>query len=93
MLVKSNDLFFASADMGLALYRDGMPITGDVTEMVYLWDAGTEVNEVPGFGPNQPINQTELTIPVDEMGHVMMVDDGFHYPAVNRFLKVTVGVE
>jgi hypothetical protein len=93
MLVKSNDLFFAPSDMGLPLFSNGMPVSGDVTEMVYLWDAGTEVNEAPGFGPNQPINQTDATMPTEEMGHVMMVDDGFFYPAVNRFLKVTISVE
>jgi len=30
-----------------------MPTSGEVTGDVMLWDAGTEVNEAPGAGPNQ----------------------------------------
>lgn len=93
MLVKSNDLFFSPMDKGLALFSNGTPVVGDVTDSIHLWDAGTEVNEVPGFGPNQPLNQTDSTAPITEMGQVMMVDDGFFYPEVNRFLQVTISIE
>src|SRR6516162_9260428 len=43
MFAQSNDLFYAR----------GKPIRGDVTSQILLWDAGTEVNEEPGLGPNQ----------------------------------------
>ena len=49
MFVPSNDLFFAPDEAGIALF-DGanLPIAGDVTSQVMLWDAGTEVNQEPG---------------------------------------------
>jgi len=41
MFAQSNDLFYAPDDAGISLYDDtGNPITGDITSMVYLWDAG-----------------------------------------------------
>lgn len=57
MFVFSNDAFFAPDGMGIELF-DGAdnPVYGDVTNQVLLWDAGTEVNEGPGSGPNQPAN-------------------------------------
>jgi len=59
MLVQSNDLFVAPADTGIALFdADGMPIHGNVAAQFPLWDAGTEVNEAPGMGPNQAPRQT-----------------------------------
>ncbi|MBT4512831.1 MAG: hypothetical protein HOC20_11565, partial [Chloroflexi bacterium] len=48
MFVQSNDLFYAPGENGIALFSNGSPISGDVTGMVYLWDAGTELNEEPG---------------------------------------------
>ena len=58
MYVQSNDLFYAFDETGLALYdADGNPVTGDVTASIDLWDAGTEVNEEPGVGANQPPRQ------------------------------------
>ena len=41
MFVQSNDWFFAPGPGGIALFdADGNPLTGDVTDRVYLWDAG-----------------------------------------------------
>ena len=42
MYVQSNDLFLAPGDTGIALFIDEQPISGDVTALVRLWDAGTE---------------------------------------------------
>ena len=54
MFVASNDWFFAPGEKGIALFdEEGNPIRGDVTDQIRLWDAGTEVNEEPGVGPNQ----------------------------------------
>ena len=58
MFVQSNDLFFAPGAMGIALFEDGSPIKGDITDQVMLWDAGTEVNQEPGTGADQPMNQS-----------------------------------
>lgn len=50
MQANSNDWFFAPDGGGIDLF-DGMnPITGDVTDQVIFWDAGTE-EENPAFWP------------------------------------------
>ena len=88
MYVASNDLFFAPEDEGLALYDDnGDALTGDITSSFILWDAGTEVNEEPGVGPNQPMNQSGPNTGMDENGTVWTIDqvgDGFTYPAADE---------
>lgn len=56
MFVKSNDLFYAPSDDGIALFVNNTAISGDITAQIMLWDAGTEVNEEPGMGANQPLN-------------------------------------
>ncbi|HKQ18721.1 MAG TPA: spondin domain-containing protein, partial [Candidatus Eisenbacteria bacterium] len=54
MFGQSNDLFYAPAEAGIALFDGkGRAVSGDMTAKLELWDAGTEVNEEPGFGPNQ----------------------------------------
>ncbi len=90
MFVKSNDLFIAPSDAGLALYDGDMPLTGNITSMLNLWDAGTEVNEEPGSGPNQPMSQSAPNTGMDENGVVHLVNDGFTYPALNEVIKATI---
>lgn len=50
----SNDGFYATGDDGLSVYSGGSPITGDITSEITLWDAGTQVNQMPG--PDNPHN-------------------------------------
>jgi hypothetical protein len=58
MFVQSNDLFYAPAEGGIALYDgDGMPLEGDITDQLLLWDAGTEINQEPGLGADQAPRQ------------------------------------
>lgn len=91
MLVQTNDLFFAPPPEGIALFPDGQPLTGDVTSMVMLWDAGTEVNEKPGVGLFQAPRQLELNTGEDEMGMVRLLDDEmFTYPETGQVIRVTV---
>lgn len=53
MFGQSNDLFYSN-DRPIALFTsDGKPVSGEMTAQLSLWDAGTEVNEEPGLGPNQ----------------------------------------
>ena len=90
MFVQSNDLFIAPPDEGLALYDGDTPLTGDITGMLLLWDAGTEVNEEPGVGPNQPPRQSGPNTGMDENGTVHLVNDGFTYPALSDVIAVSV---
>jgi hypothetical protein len=83
MFAQSNDLFDAS----------GKPIRGDVTSQILLWDAGTEVNEEPGLGPNQaPLQAAPNTGPAENgvVRPITEVKDGFHYPTVPQVLRVTI---
>jgi hypothetical protein len=57
MFVQSNDWFFAPAPTGIALFDGAEPVTGEITDMIALWDAGTEVDETPGEGANQAPRQ------------------------------------
>lgn len=89
MFVQSNDLFYGFADTGLALYdSDGNAITGDVTAEVDLWDAGTEVNEMPGTGMNQPPRQGDPNTGMTENGTVQIVNDAFTYPTNSDVIQV-----
>lgn len=107
MFVQSNDLFYAFQPGGLDLYENGTPIgmngPADVTDELALWDAGTEVDQSPGEGADQPPRQsggdtgteengviTQLT---DTDGDGMLENDGFEYPAVENVVRVTVESE
>lgn len=92
MLVESNDLFYTFDDNGIPLFKNGSPVSGDVTQSISLWDAGTEVNEYPGAGMNQPLRGGAMT-GADENGNVMMVNDGFIYPSVDEAIKVTIELQ
>ena len=106
MFVASNDLFFAPLGSGIRLYDDhGDPIHGDITDQVFLWDAGTEVNEEPG-GPNQPPSQAGPDTGEDENGVVLLLDsvnkdkNGLVvpnietcYPLVKKAIKVMISNE
>ncbi len=67
MFTASNDAFYSFDEEGFFLFEpDGDPVSGDVTNKIWLWDAGTERNEPPFMGENQPkmppmINQGEAT--------------------------------
>ncbi len=89
MLVQSNDVFVAPEDGGIALFDANQnPVTGDVTAMVSLWDAGTEVNEEPGVGDNQAPRQSAPNTGGDENGNVRLLDDGYRYGAVSGLVRV-----
>lgn len=99
MFVQSNDLFFAPSDEGIDLFGSAgskitstsvKAISGDITDQIMLWDGGTEVNEEPGFGPNQAPRQPAPNTGPTENGVVRLVDDGFSYPAVNQLIEVTI---
>lgn len=91
MFVQSNDLFIGPDQNGLALYaEDGAAKTGDITEYIRLWDAGTEVNEEPGMGPNQAPRQSGPNTGTIENGVVQLVNDAFVYPPTNESVEITL---
>lgn len=94
MFGQSNDLFLAPDDRGIQLFDSkGDVMSGDITSLVYLWDAGTEVNQEPGLGPDQAPRQAAPNTGASERKPVQLVKDvkdGFTYPKVSQVLRVTV---
>ncbi len=90
MFVQSNDLFLAPDDRGIALFVNGAAIDGNITDQVMLWDAGTEVNEYPGVGPNQPMRQGGPNTGPNENGTIRLVDDGYIYLDELETVRVTL---
>jgi hypothetical protein len=90
MFGQSNDLFYSN-DRPIALFdAAGKPVRGDMTAQLSLWDAGTEVNEEPGLGPNQGPRQTSPDAGVAEHQSVAHVRDQFTYPKTSGVLKMTI---
>ena len=94
MLAQSNDMFFAPDEAGIGLFDgDGNAISGDVSDQVDLWDAGTEINQPIGEGDEQAPRQAGPNTGADEMGVVQLVsnlDDGLSYPAASDIIAVTL---
>lgn len=91
MFGQSNDLFYAPTGEGLALFdAEGKALTGDVTSRLILWDAGTEVNQEPGLGPDQAPRQGAPNTGTPEHGTVGRVSDAYTYPSVAQVIRVTV---
>lgn len=88
---QSNDLFYSPNERGIALFdKSGKAISGDITNQFILWDAGTEINEEPGFGPNQGPRQGGMNIGPNENGVVTAVVDGWSYPRTSEVLRITI---
>jgi hypothetical protein len=92
---QSNDLFFSTNELGIDLFdAKDKPLEGDITRYLFLYDAGTEVNEEPGFGPNQGPRQSGMNVGPNENGIVTPVLDGkWAYPSVASTIRVTLSVD
>ena len=91
MFGQSNDLFYAPKGGSMALFdKAGRPILGDRTAEVALYDAGTEVNQVPGVGPDQGPRQKTWRQGELEHGTVWPVRDAWAYPPTAEAIRVTV---
>lgn len=90
MFGQSNDWFYAPGEKGIALWDSkGMPISGDVTSQLMLWNAGTEVDEEPGVGANQGPRQKAANTGPAENGKVGPAK-GYAVPPVQQVIKVTI---
>jgi len=91
---QSNDLFYGTNELGIDLFdAKDKPLSGDITNCLFLYDAGTEVNEEPGFGPNQGPRQSGPNTGLDENGIVRPVLDQYVYPTVAGTIRVTITPE
>ena len=94
MFIQSNDLFYAPDPTGIPLFEDGVPVVGDVTEQVRLWDASTEGDQQPGTGPDQAPRQDALdTGPADDNSSTVQPvsgvnAEGYSYPDTGDVIRV-----
>ena len=94
MFVQSNDLFFGPKGSGIALFdTGGRAMHGKVTGQVALYDAGTEINQAPGAGPDQAPRQARPNTGEAERVAIDFVAgrrDGFVYPPVAAVIEVEI---
>jgi 6-phosphogluconolactonase (cycloisomerase 2 family) len=98
MVVESNDVFLAFEPMGVPLLNElGQPrsaeaVNADIDRELDVWDAGTEANEVPGAGTNQPVRQAGAdTGPADPDDTVRIYSDATNDLADNQGTPGTLG--
>jgi len=94
MYVPSNDLF-VSPDPPIDLFDGDEPVSGDVTDTIGLFDAGTELNGRPGFdpvsAPLQANNGGPAAGPVEGVVHpINLTNDGFDYAGASDVAQITV---
>ena len=80
----SNDLFYGPSDEGIALFDGDTPTTGNITNLISLWDVGTEVNHAPASGEDGA-TEHETIKSVRNTDDVM---DGFTYNNVEDNIEV-----
>jgi hypothetical protein len=94
MFGQSNDWFYAPGPNGIALFDTrGNPVSGDITDQFYLWDAGTEKDEEIGIGPNQGPRQKGRNTGEDEKGVVHRVKDERWAGRNKEFFRITITPE
>ena len=94
MFGQSNDWFYAPGANGIALFDSkGNPVSGDITDQFYLWDAGTEKNEEIGIGPNQGPRQKGTNTGDAENGVVHRVNDDRWTAKNKEFFRITITPE
>jgi hypothetical protein len=88
MFVQSNDWFFSPGGAGIPLFdADGTPISGDITSLVTLWDAGTEIDQTPGTGADQAPRQAGPDTGAHDPDFSIRLVDGY---SVADYVEVTV---
>ena len=98
MFGQSNDWFYAFSSGGLSLFNGDNPIDGDQSGHLILYDAGTELDEMPGLGvtqkPDHP-NTIDVGPPdlVDTITNAMSRHTSFIIPATNSVIKITITAE
>jgi hypothetical protein len=90
MMGQSNDWFYAPAESGIELFKNGKAISGDIAGELMLWDAGTEVDQEAGIGSDQGPRQKAANTGKAENGVVRRVQDGKTYSVSANVLKVTI---
>ena len=81
----SNDGFYAPSGEGIDLYSGEIPVTGEITSQVMLWDAGTEANQMPGSGNMHNGTNTHQNVQL-----MSDADNMYYYGMVSTNLSVNL---
>jgi hypothetical protein len=90
MMGQSNDWFYAPAESGIDLFKNGEPVSGDITAQLAMWEAGTEVDQEPGIGSEQGPRQKGPNTGKRENGVVRKIQDGKSYSNAASVMRVTI---
>lgn len=93
MFGQSNDWFYAFDPNGIHLFEGNRPISGDVTNKLILWDAGTEKDEELGIGPNQGPRQKSPNTGEEEHGVVHKAKKSVFFNKTAELLRITITPE
>jgi hypothetical protein len=94
MFGQSNDLFYSPEPAGVALFDSkGTPVSGDITSKFILWDAGTEVDQELGIGPDQAPRQKAPNTGAAENGVVHKAKKVSFYSKTGELFRVTITPE
>jgi len=94
MFGQSNDWFYSPGANGIALFDSkGNAVSGDITNQLYLWDAGTEKDEEIGIGPNQGPRQKGMNTGEAENGVVHRVKDARWAGRNAEYFRITITAE
>jgi hypothetical protein len=90
MMGQSNDWFYGPGESGIELFKDGKPISGDISSQIILWDVATEVDQEAGIGPDQGPRQKGPNTGKAENGVVRKIEDGKAYSKAVDVMRVTI---
>ncbi|WP_231367549.1 spondin domain-containing protein [Gillisia sp. JM1] len=93
MFIQSNDWFYSFDETGIPLFNNGVAIDGNITSQVFLYDAGTEIDEYPGAGLFQVIRQpAPNTGAPDPNNLVRLVGDSEfnNVPPTSQVIMITI---
>ncbi len=89
MMEETNDLFVGANF--IPLFHNGLPLTGEITSIMRVWDAGTEVDEFPGIGVNQAPRQSGVNVGPNEGAMLERESsESFEFPEIHDIIKVTL---
>lgn len=92
MFGQSNDWFYAP-EKGIELFKNGKPMSGDITSKFVLYNAGTEKDEELGIGPNQGPRQKAPNTGEDEHGVVRKAKESSFFNKNAELFRVTITPE
>jgi hypothetical protein len=92
MYGQSNDWFFAPGAAGVPLFdAAGQPLPErDVTDLISVWNVGSEVDQMPGMGPDQGPRQAAPNTGALEGVLAPYTDSTRAFPGALKIAKVTV---